>query len=204
MTREQAKKILGENATDEQITNLLNSLHTELEGKDKTITDLTEQLSNSQNKVTELTSVADELKQLKESQMTAQEKVEEQKKELAIKLSEASKLVNATKAKSILIGAGVSNERAEKLVNKFVKEDEQATIDLANDFVSELNTVRETTTKEVKENLSKLDLRPEGSNVNKPEGDNADKAMDWEKFQGLSGDEQSKWADEHPDEFNAL
>lgn len=202
MNREKAKEILGENATEEQVTALLNSIHTELEAKDTQIKELNTQLTNSTNKIGELTGYEAELKKIKESQMSEQEKFEQQKAELQAKLSATSKLANSIKAKSILIGAGISSERADSLVNKFVKEDEQATLDLANEFVEEINAVKELTTKQVKDNLSKLDVTPSGSNVqpSKTGGD----TMTMEKFSSLSAVEQNKFVEEHPDEFAKL
>lgn len=200
MTREDAKKILGENATDEQITSLLNSVHTELQEKDNTILDLQTKLTNSSNKVNELTGYEEELRKIKESQMTEQEKIAQKEKELASKISDTSKLANSIKAKSILIGAGISNERADILVKKFVKEDEAETLELAQEFVNEFNSIKETTTKKVTEELSNIDVTPNGSNVNPK----TDKIMTWDKFCSMSSDEQNKFQEEHPDEFENL
>lgn len=202
MTRETAKKLLGENATDEQVTALLNSVHTELDAKDSQIKELTTQLSNSTSKIGELTGYEAELKKIKESQMSEQEKFEQQKAELQAKLSATNKLSNSIKAKSVLINAGIPSKRAETLVNKFVKDDEQETLDLANEFVNEINSVKELTAKQVKDDLSKLDVTPSGSNVqpSKAGGD----VMTMEKFNALSAVEQNKFVEEHPDEFANL
>lgn len=200
MTREEAKKILGENATDEQITNLLNAYHTEVNAKNDTINDLTNKLNNSQKKIETLTNIEKEFNDLKKSQMSEQELIEQQKKELAEQISSNKKFGNSIKAKSILVGAGISSERADELVGKFVKEDEQATVDLANDFVQEINSIKELTAKQVKDNLANNDLRPNPSNIQP----NDDKKMTWDKFQKLSLTEQDKFQKEHPEEFNAL
>lgn len=200
MNREQAKALLGENATDEQITTLLNSIHSELQAKETQINELQTKLTNSTNKVNELTGFEAELKKIKESQMTQEQLLEQKQKDLDAKLSATSKLANSIKAKSILIGAGISSERADVLVNKFVKENEQETLDLANDFVSELNSIKELTAKQVKDDLSKLDVTPNGSNVN-PKGGNE---MTLEKFNSLSAEEQNQFVEEHPNEFANL
>lgn len=199
MTREDAKKLLGENATDEQVTALLNSVHTELSAKDTQINDLQTKLTNSTNRVTELTGYEAELKQLKESQMTQEQLLEQKQKDLEAKISSANKLANSIKAKSILIGAGISSERADVLVNKFVREDEQATLDLANDFVTELNSVKEMTAKQVKDELSNIDVTPKGGNVN-PKAE----TMTLDKFYSMSAEEQNLFIEEHPDEFANL
>ena len=200
MTREDAKKLLGENATDEQVTALLNSVHSEIEAKNTQINDLQSKLTNSTNRVNELAGFEEELRKMKEGQMTKEQLIEQKERELEAKINATNRLQNSIKAKSILVGAGISSERADVLVNKFVKEDEQATLDLANDFVAELNTVKELTAKQVKDDLSKVDITPGGSNVNPK----VPVEMTLEKFSKMSDEEQNKFVEEHPDEFANL
>lgn len=200
MSREEAKKILGENATEEQITNLLNAYHTDVNSKNEEINDLKAKLTSSEDKVSKLSNVEKELDELKKSKMTEQELFEQQKKDLAKQISDNKKLGNSMKAKSVLIGAGITNEKADELVSRFVKEDESATMELANLLVNELQTVKENTEKEVTAKLSSIDLRPNGSNVQP----NDDKKMSWEKFDKMTAEEQNKFAEENPDEFNNL
>ena len=131
--------------------------------------------------------------------MTQEQLLEQKQKDLEAKISSANKLANSIKAKSILIGAGISSERADVLVNKFVREDEQATLDLANDFVTELNSIKETTAKQVKDELSNIDVTPKGGNVN-PKAE----TMTLDKFYSMSAEEQNLFIEEHPDEFANL
>lgn len=74
MNREDAKKLLGENATDEQVTTLLNAFHNEVKEKDDQITSLNDQISKNNTEIANLKKSDDELRQIKESQMTEQEK----------------------------------------------------------------------------------------------------------------------------------
>lgn len=201
MTREDARKLLGENATDEQVNALLSSIHNEIQEKESQLKDLTDKLSANQSEIDKLKASDAELQQIKQSQMTEQEKAKALEEQLNAKMSEYNRLTNATKAKAILVGAGISSERADSLVSKFVKEDEQETLDLANDLVLEFNSLKELTEKQVKDKLSNVDVTPKGSNVN-PKAD--DKTMTWEKFQKLTPEEQSKFQTEHPQEFEAL
>ena len=198
MNREEAKRLLGENATDEQVTNLLNTIHTEISAKDNEIKSLNEKITNGQSELEKLRKSDLELQKIKESQMTEQEKAKALQEQLNAKMSEYQRLTNSAKAKSILVGAGISSERADSLVSKFVRDDEAATLDLANDFVSEFNAVKEQTEKKVKDEMANIDPTPKGSNVN-PKAD--DNIMTFEKFNNLSAEEQDKFATEHPDEF---
>lgn len=193
MTREEAKKLIGENATEEQVTNILNVFHS----KENEIKDLNTKLTNSSNRITELEGFETQIKEINDAKMTEEERLKNKEQELNQKISDTKKLSNSIKAKSILIGAGISSERAEKLANQFVKEDEQSTIDLANEIVNELATLREVTTKKIKEEYSNVDLRPNG-------GNSENSVMTWEKFTKMNAEEQTKFAQEHPNEFNAL
>jgi len=133
--------------------------------------------------------------------MTEQEKLVAQQKVLEKQMQDYKKLTNSVKAKSVLVGAGISEENANNLVSKFVKEDEQATLDLANAFVSEFNSIKELTEKKVKDDLASIDVTPKGGNVNSKAEDST---MTWDKFQNLSPEEQNKFQSEHPDEFESL
>lgn len=200
MTREDAKKLLGENATDEQVTNLLNAVHTEINAKDKEINNLNNTIKSNNTEIANLKKSDDELRQIKESQMTEQEKAKELQDQLNAQMSTYKKLSNSVKAKSILVGAGISGEKADSLVSKFVKEDEQATIDLANEIVQELSDMKAATEKKVKDDLSNVNVNPTTSNVNPK----TDDLMTWDKFTKLSSEEQNKFQEEHPEEFNNL
>jgi len=201
MTREDARKILGEGATEEQVTTLLNTIHNEVAEKDNQIKFLNETITKNQGEINRLKLSDDELQKIKQSQMTEQEKFEQQQKALEEQMKNYKKLANSVKAKSVLIGAGISEENANNLVSKFVKEDEQATLDLANAFVTEFNSIKESTEKKIKDDFANIDVTPSGSNVNAKAKENI---MTWEKFQTLSSEEQNKFQSEHPEEFESL
>lgn len=201
MTREDVKKLLGENATDEQVTNLLNAVHTEINAKDNEINNLNNTIKSNNTEIANLKKSDDELRQIKESQMTEQEKAKELQDQLNAQMSTYKKLSNSVKAKSILVGAGISGEKADSLVSKFVKEDEQATIDLANEIVQELSDMKAETERQVTEKLSNVNVTPTASNVNNKAEDGV---MTWDKFKTMSSEEQNKFQEEHPEEFNNL
>lgn len=206
MTREDAKKILGENATEEQITNLLNSFHSEQEDLRKTIQTLEKENSNYKTENNELSIYkknAEEkrIANLNETERIAEERknLESEKKKLYLENKKAKELTNSIKAKSILMDSGVTEAEAEELAQKIVKEDEETTIASANLIANQIKLIKENTAKQTKEELLNLDLKPNPSNI--PPNSNK---MTWEKFQELSQDEQSKFAEEHPEEFENL
>lgn len=190
MTREEAKKVLGEEASEAQITALLNQFH----GEKTELEKLKEENKN-------LRKYEEEVKKIEQEKLTAEEKLTKDKEEVQRNLKEAQKLKNSIKAKSVLIGAGLKEERADELVNRFAREDEEETLGLANDFVKELKEQKEQAIKQAKEELLSLDLKPGASN--NPNSSN-DSKMTWEKFNSLSIEEQNKFAEESPSEFNNL
>lgn len=198
MKRDDIKKILGENATEEQISNLLNAFH-EKESETKKQTDDTKKelddLKKQLNKYSDYDTIKKQLDDINKANMTEQEKMEEQKKEIAENLRQSRIIVNTAKAKEILAGESVDEE----LLNRIVTDDTDTTIALANKFKETLNTLKTNVEKQTRESLSTQDLKPSITNVTQDGG-----AMTLEKFYDLSAEEQDKFIEEHPDEFNNL
>jgi hypothetical protein len=59
--------------------------------------------------------------------------------------------------------------------------------------------MKENVAKQTKESLMNVDLKPTMTNVNQSES-----VMDFEKFSKLSAEEQEKFINEHPQEFQNL
>jgi DNA repair ATPase RecN len=141
MKRDDIKKILGENATEEQISNLLNAFHekeseTKKQADDtkKEIDDLKKQL----NKYSDYDTIKKQLDDINKANMTEQEKLEEQKKEIAENLRQSRIIVNTAKAKEILAGENVDEE----LLNRIVTDDVDTTVALANKFKDTLSLLK--------------------------------------------------------------
>ena len=198
MKRDDIKKILGENATEEQISNLLNAFH-EKESETKKQTDDTKKelddLKKQLNKYSDYDTIKNQLDDINKANMTEQEKLEEQKKEIAENLRQSRIIVNTAKAKEILAGESVDEE----LLNRIVTDDTDTTIALANKFKETLSTLKTNVEKQTRESLSTQDLKPSITNVTQDGG-----AMTLDKFYDLSAEEQDKFIEEHPDEFNNL
>lgn len=199
MNREEVRKLLGEGATEEQVTAVLDKFHTEQKSLTTQISDLQGQVTNLTTEKTELLGYKTKLDEIEKSQLSEQEKIELAKKELAEEKRNTHMLNNSIKAKSILVGAGIGEKEAEELVASIVKEDEQATINSANLFVNQFNSIKENTAKQTKEELMNLDVKPGASNILPSQGN-----MTWEKFSKLSNEEQNKFIEENPEEFENL
>lgn len=192
MTRDEARKILGEGATEEQINNLLTTFHNNEKAKNKEITDL----QNKLNQFSDYDAIKSELDEINKSKMTEQEKLEEMKKEIEQNLKDSKITKNEATARKILAETNISDN----LLARLIDEDEQKTIDNANEFLNSYNSLRDEVAKKTKEELTTLDVKPDISNVNP----NENNMMTWEKFSQMSQEEQSKFAEEHPTEFNNL
>lgn len=193
MTREKVREILGEDATDEQITNYLDGYHAIEKEKNKEINDLKAQLS----KFNDYDDIKKKLDDIERANMTEQEKIQEMKKEAEKNLRDSKLVVNKAKATQILAGLNISDD----VINSLVVEDEALTTQNATNLAAQINTIKEAAIKQTKEELNALDVKPNISNVDPNAGN---KAMDWDTFRTLSSEEQSKFQMEHPEEFMNL
>lgn len=191
MTREKAKQILGDEASEEQVTEFLNTFHSELREKEKEISNLNSKL-NSQSDYDELKKKLDDIEK---ANMTEQEKLANMQKEAENNLKQSKMIVNKAKATEILAGLNIS----EDIINSLVRDDEETTLTNANNLKSQIENMREETIRKTKEELATIDVKPNISNVRQN-----DNEMTWEKFTKLSQEEQNKFAKENPEEFEKL
>ena len=196
MNREEARKILGEGATEEQITNLLNSWHIQESAKVKELESQVNNLTEQNNKYSDYDSIKQQLDDINKANMTEQEKLEQMKKEAEDNLKNSRIIVNTAKAKEILTGLDLDDE----LISLVVSDNADKTIANANKLKAKFDSQKDIVAKQTKETLINVDLKPTVSNVNQ----NDDGLMTFDKFNSLSAEEQSKWATEHPEEFNNL
>ena len=195
MTRDEARKILGEEATEEQITNLLNNFHIQESNKVKELENQINSLTATANKYSDYDEIKKQLDDINKANMSEQEKLEQMKKETETNLKNSRIIVNTAKAKEILAGLDLDDDT----ISLVVSDDETTTINRANNLKNKFDTMRDTVAKKTKEELSNLDISPTITNV-----EQKDEAMNWEKFQSLSADEQNKLIEENPDILDKL
>ena len=191
MNRDEARKILGEGATEEQITNLLNNFHNMEKAKNDEIATLKAQ----NDKYSDYDAIKSKLTEIEKANMTEQEKLEQMKKETEMNLKNSRIIVNTAKAKDILVGLDLDDDTIAMLVS----DDEAKTINNATKLKEKFDTLKANVEKQTKESLVVADLTPSISNVNQNEG-----AMTLDKFNDLSAEEQNKFIEEHPEEFAKL
>lgn len=195
MSRDEAKKILGEEATEEQITNLLNNYHVQESAKAKELQEENARLKAENSKYGDYDNIKKQLDDINKANMSEQEKLDAQKKEIEKNLKESRITVARAKAKEVLAGEGLTDEQIEDLVS----DDLEATISRANRWKETINAIKDTTAKATTESLTKIDLAPTMSNVNQ-----SDNVMTFEKFSTMSDTEQEKWLQDNPNGLESL
>lgn len=194
MNREMARKILGEEATEEQITNLLNQWHIDESSKVKELESQVNNLSKEKEKYSDYDTIKKQLDDINKANMSEQEKLEQMKKEAEMNLKNSRIIVNTAKAKEILAGLDLDDDT----IGLVVTDDETTTINRANNLKSKFDIMRENVAKQTKESLSTQDLTPTISNVNQND------MMTLDKFNKMTAEEQNRFAVEHPTEFENL
>lgn len=191
MNRDEARKILGEGATEEQITNLLNSFHNAEKSKNDKIATLESQLQQ----YSDYDAIKTKLNEIETANLTREQQIALSEQQAKENLAKSKVILNTTKAKEILSGLDLDDET----ISMLVSDDEQKTINNATRLKAKFDSMKETITKETTENLMNTDLKPSISNVNQNED-----VMTIDKFSNLSAEEQEKFINEHPEEFEKL
>ena len=192
MTREEARQILGEGATEEQITNMLNTVHNRTNALKKELEDE----KAKQSKYSDYDDIKAQLDAINKAKMTEQEKLDADREEIARNLREAKLIKNKARVMEVLAGKDIDEE----IIDSIVGEDENISIAKAQKLANKLDMVIADTKKRTEEELANLNVKPNLSNVDP----NNDGKMTWEKFSSMSVEEQNKFATEHPDEFANL
>ncbi len=195
MNREKARKILGENATEEQITNFLNEFHAEESSKVKELEEQINSLTAQNNKYSDYDQIKKQLDDINKANMTEQEKLEQMKKETEANLKNSRIIVNTARAKDILVGLDLDDD----IISMLVTDDEAKTIDNANKLKAKFDSQKELVEKQTKETLINVDLKPDMTNVNQ----NND-IMTLDKFGNMTAEEQNKWLAENPNGLQNL
>lgn len=195
MNRDEAKKILGENATEEQITNFLNNYHLNENAKVKELQDQLNALKSENSKYSDYDTIKTKLNEIEQANMTEQQKLDQMKKETENNLRESRIIVNTAKAKEILAGENID----EKLIQSLVDDNLENTIAKATMFKQTLTNIKDSVAKQTKESLVNADLKPTIPNVNPNED-----VMTLDKFGNMTAEEQNKWLQENPNGLENL
>lgn len=168
MTREDIKKQFPD-ATEEQITALLNINGTDIEGAKK---------NNVDPKVLkQLQEDSAAYKKLQEADLTDAEKIQRALSEAAASKAEFAKKSNRLDVEKILVGAGLTEEDYKDLIDGLVSEDADASKALATNLANMLTKQKEAAVQKTKEELMDGTQTP-GSGGNGGSGEDDKKTPD--------------------------
>lgn len=192
MTRDDIKKILGEGATEEQITNTLNALHNQTNALKQEL----ESVKATQSKYSDYDEIKKQLEDINKANMSEQEKMKADREEIAKNLRESKLIKNKAKVMEVLAGRDIDEE----LIDSIVGEDESISVAKAQKLANKLDNLIADTKKKTEEELANLNVKPNLPNTDP----NNDGVMNWEKFSKMSVEEQNKFAEENPEDFANL
>lgn len=195
LTREKAREILGENATEEQVTNLLNTWHIQESAKVKALETQVNDLTKEKNKYSDYEEIKSKLDEINKANMSEQEKLAQQKKEADEYYKQSKIIYNTAKAKEILAGLNLDDD----IISLVVSDDADKTVSSANKLKAKFDSQKEIIAKQTKESLTNVDLNPTITNVNQNEN-----VMTLDKFGNMSAEEQNKWLADNPDGLSKL
>ena len=154
MTREQIKEQFPD-ATDEQITAILNINGTDITAAKKNNIDPKE--------LKRLQGIEVEYKKLQDADLTDAEKIQKALKDAADSKKDYEKKVNKLDAEKILVAAGLTEEDYKDLIDGIVSEDAEATKTMATNFANLIKSQKESAVQKAKEEMMDGTNTPGGS-----------------------------------------
>lgn len=167
--KEEIEKVLNDETltTNEEKVEAINKALGTIVVPKSTFNDINNKLKNAESNYSTL---SDEFNQFKQSKMTADEKIEAERKQF-----EADKKANAITRSELAVeklflqnGIEIKDEDVElkETLSNIVSEDYDKTVKLANSFISILNKTKENTKKETTTDLLNGTPKPEYGNPN--------------------------------------
>lgn len=193
LSRDELSKLLGEGATEEQKTNILNLLHNQTNDLNKTISNLQSQV----DKYKDYDDIKSQLNAYNQSKMTEQEKLEAQRKEIETNLKQSRIIKNKAQVMTILAGRSID----EDIINSLVSEDENSSIEKAKKMASQIDTIIANAKLEKEQELEKVNVKPDLPNNNNETQTDNEQA---EKFNKMSYNERIELKNSNPELFNKL
>ncbi len=145
----------------------------------------------------ELAATKKALKELQESSMTADERIQAELAKAAEAQKTYAKELSKLKAKEVFVSAGLSEADYSSILDSIVSEDETATLTLSKGMVNLIAAQKTATEKALRAELLKGTPKPGA-------GTPGVEAMTKEKFLSLASNEQEAYIKENPDWQTAL
>lgn len=185
MTREEIKKIFPD-ATDEQITSILNSTNAEKEAAKKSA-----DKGISDDELTVLKAKAKAYDDAEKEKMTAEERYKKLLEEAEQAKAEATRVRARTKAEAEFIKAGLTETEYKDLLDDVVADDDEKTIAKVTRIANLIKSKTDAAVKTTTENLMKTSSQPQSKDDGKggDEGSETDAAVSLAKE--LAGSNQA-------------
>lgn len=155
MTREQIKEQFPD-ATDEQITAILNINGTDITAAKKNSVDPKE--------LKRLQGIETEYKKLQDADLTDAEKIQNALKDAAESKTKYEKELNKLDAEKILVAAGLTEEDCKDLIDGIVSDDAEATKAMATNLSTLIKNQKDSAAQKAKEELMDSTKTPGGGN----------------------------------------
>lgn len=156
MTRDEAKKFLPADATEEQITSLLNAVNAEKEAAKKNV-----DKSISDDELAKLKAKAKAYDDAEKDKMTAEEKYKALLKEAEDAKAEANRVRARTKAEAEFIKAGLVEAEYKDLLDDVIADDDEKTLARVGRISALIKAKTEAAVKTTTENLMKDSAQPQ-------------------------------------------
>lgn len=180
------KDLLEKGYNEEQVTEILNLLHSEKANSTK----LQKDLDKANSTIADLSKVKEDFSKLQKTQLSEQEQLEAMKKEIAEQLKQSKLIRSRAEAKNVFAEIGGVDD---KILESIATEDFEQTKVNAQALVDLIKARDEETIKKTKEGLLNANVLPNTKpNVNTEGGNNVDNTMTKEQFNKLSRAEKSK------------
>lgn len=158
MTRDELKKIFPD-ATDEQITNTLNSFNNEKNAAVKAV-----DKGVSDDDLKSLREKAKAYDEAEKAKMTVEEKYKALMQEAENARLEAAKIRSKTKAEAEFIKAGLTEAEYKDILDDVVAEDDEKTLAKVSRFTALLKAKTDAAVKTTTESLMKSGMQPKANN----------------------------------------
>lgn len=145
----------------------------------------------------ELAKVKKELGELKNNNMTGEEKVNAAIAAAESKEKEFTRKLNRLDVEKLFVADGLTEKDYEDLIDDIVSEDGEKTLKLAKNLLSVIKSQKSATEKAIRAELLKDTPKP-------PPGDDVKKGMTLESLRKLSPEERYKYSQSHPEEYSKL
>lgn len=192
MTRDEIRKILGENAAEETIDAIVDKFQAGADSYKEQIKSANQELKKVQDEVkkySDYDEIKKKLADINKANMTKEQQLEAREKSIVEKEKEINLRNNKSIANEILSKYGLE----ENVVNSILNENSEITTQNAQALAKQLDLIKENAIKTTKESLINANVQP---NINDKK---SDVGMTFEKFNQMSATEQNELLNNDPE-----